>query len=302
VIAKIDKRWHRLTGDDIAVSAISYGFVSLFAIICVFPFFYVFCVSFMSYFEYLQYPLRIIPRSIDFGAYKEIMSFKLIRSGYFNTIFITVVGTALSISLMMLTAYPLSKKDLKGRGLMLGMITFTMFFGGGMIPNYILIRSLKLTNTLFALILPGCISAYNVILMKNFIRATIPVSLEEAAVMDGASPFKILVLIIVPLSLPAIATFIVFLAVGYWNEYFSAMIYCTSRNKWPLMVVLRELVIDSTAGGPGITAAISGAEAKPHPFTLKMAAIIFTTLPILVVYPFFQRYFIAGLFIGSVKE
>ena len=290
------------TADDYLVSGISYAIVTLFAFLCLFPFVYILGTSLMSYDEYLSAPLRIFPHKIDFAAYKEIFSFKLIYTGYQNTLFITIVETSLSIALLVLSAYPLSRKHLKGRGIILGLITFTMFFGGGMIPNYILIRNIGLNNNLWALILPVAISPFNLILMKNFILSTIPASLEEAALVDGASPIRILVSIILPLMKPAIATFVVFLAVGYWNDYFNAVIYCTKRPLWPLMVVLRELVVDNTSGLVGNTAAIVGQMQKTHSFTLKMAAIIVTTLPILVVYPFFQKFFIAGLFIGSVKE
>lgn len=290
------------TGDDHAVSAVSYIVITFFALLCLFPFIYIIGTSFMSYSEYLQAPMRVFPQKISLSAYEEIFGMKLIYTGYANTIFITVVGTTLSILLLVLSAYPLSRKFLKGRGVVLAMVTFTMFFGGGMIPNYILIRSLGMNNTLWALIVPGAISAFNLILMKNFILGTIPPALEEAALVDGASPVKILLSIIIPLSKPAIATFIVFLSVGYWNNYFSAVIYCTKRSVWPLMVVLREIVIDQSAGLTANTAAVISSMQKAHSFTLKMATIVVTTLPILIVYPFLQKFFIAGLFIGSVKE
>lgn len=290
------------TFDDRLVSIVSYTVITFFAIVCLFPFVYIIGTSFMSYGEYLEAPMRIFPHEISFSAYEEIFGMKLIYTGYGNTLFVTLVGTTLSILLLVLSAYPLSRKHLKGRGIVLAMVTFTMFFDGGMIPNYILIRTLQMNNTLWALILPGVISAFNLILMKNFIMGTIPASLEEAALVDGASPIKILLSIIFPLSKPAIATFIVFLSVGYWNNYFNAIIYCTKREVWPLMVVLREIVVDQSAGLTANTAAVISSMQKAHSFTLKMATIVVTTLPILIVYPFLQKYFIAGLMIGSVKE
>lgn len=275
--------------------------VTLFSLCCVLPFLYVFFTSFMSYDEYLAHPLRIIPAKIDFHAYKEILGYLLIHSGYLVSVTVTVIGTVLSVFLLVISAYPLSKPNLKGRKAVMGMILFTMFFNGGMIPNYILIRNLKIYNTIFALILPGCISAFNLILMKNFMKTTIPDSLEEAAKVDGANDLRILFSIVVPILKPAIATMTIFSAVSYWNNYFSAMMYISDRKKWPLILVLRELVVENTDAVSPTTAMLTAA-ARSHPFTLKMAAIVITILPILVVYPFMQRYFVKGISLGSVKE
>jgi putative aldouronate transport system permease protein len=255
----------------------------------------------MSYEEYLANPLRIIPAKPTIHAYKEIMGYELIHSGYLVTVLITIIGTTLSIFLLVISAYPLSKPELKGRNIVLGMILFTMFFNGGMIPNYLLVRNLGIYNTIWALILPGCISAFNLILMKNFIRTTVPASMEEAAKVDGANDLQVLFLIIVPLLKPAIATMVIFSAVNYWNNYFSAMMYIADRELWPLILVLRELVTENTDAVSPVSAMLTAA-ARSHPFTLKMAAIIIVILPILVIYPFMQRYFVKGIALGSVKE
>jgi len=275
--------------------------VALFALCCLLPFVYVFFVSFMPYEEYLANPLRVIPRNFTLQAYREIWGYALIRSGYLVTLFVTVVGTVLSVFLLVISAYPLSRKNLRGRKVFLSLILFTMFFNGGMIPNYLLVRNLGIYNTVWALILPGCISAFNLILMKNFIRTNIPVSLEEAARVDGAGDLRTLFSIVVPLLKPAIATMTIFHAVGYWNNYFSAMMYISDRKLWPLILVLRELVVENTNSVSPVSAMLT-AQARSHPFTLKMAAIIIVILPILVVYPFMQRYFVKGISLGSVKE
>ena len=278
-----------------AMDYVSMIVVGIFALICVMPFVYVFCVSFMPYSEYIENPLKIIPSHIDLTAYKQMLGYDLIRSGYLVTVFITIAGTALSIFLLVISAYPLSKKDLKGHRFFMGMVLFTMFFNGGMISNYILIRGIKLQNTVWSLIIPGCISAFNLILMKNFILQSIPDALEEAARIDGANDLQVLFRIVTPLLKPAIATMIVFCAVNYWNNYFSAMLYVSDRDLWPLTLVLRELVVSS------VTQMLTSAN-RSHPFTLKMAAIIITVLPILIVYPFMQKYFVKGVSLGSVKE
>jgi putative aldouronate transport system permease protein len=263
-----------------------------------FPFIYVLAFSFTSYEDYLANPLRLIPERPTMQAYTQILGMKLLQTGYRNTIIITILGTALNLFLLCISAYPLSKKKLKGRGVIMSLIIFTMFFSGGMIPNYALIRSLKLMNTYWALILPGAISAYNLILMRNFIAA-IPDSLEESAIMDGANEIVVLFRIILPLSLPAIFTFLLFHAVGQWNAYFDSILYITKRGLWPLMLVLRELVIE------GGQMAREGLDYDPNklaqPFTLQMASIVITVVPILLVYPFIQNYFMKGMLLGSVK-
>ena len=284
-----------------AMDYVSMIVVGIFALICVMPFVYVFCVSFMPYSEYIENPLKIIPSRIDLTAYKQMLGYDLIRSGYLVTVFITIAGTALSIFLLIISAYPLSKKDLKGHRFFMGMVLFTMFFNGGMISNYILIRGIKLQNTVWSLIIPGCISAFNLILMKNFILQSIPDALEEAARIDGANDLQVLFRIVTPLLKPAIATMIVFCAVNYWNNYFSAMLYVSDRDLWPRTLVLRELVVEDTSAVSSVTQMLTSAN-RSHPFTLKMAAIIITVLPILIVYPFMQKYFVKGVSLGSVKE
>ncbi len=283
------------------VELISIVVVTLFALCCVLPFVYVFFVSFMPYTEYLENPLKIIPSVFDLTAYKQLLDYDLIKTGYGVTLFITIVGTALSVFLLVITAYPLSKTRLRGHKFFMGMILFTMFFNGGMISSYILVRGIGLQNTLGALILPGCISGFNLILMRNFIKTSVPEALEEAARIDGANDLKILSSIVVPLLKPAIATMVVFCSVGYWNNYFSAMLYVSDRKLWPLTLVLRELVVEDTSAVSPVTQMLTSAN-RTHPFTLKMAAIVVTVLPILVVYPFMQRYFVKGVSLGSVKE
>jgi putative aldouronate transport system permease protein len=277
---------------------VNYVVVSLFALACIFPFFYVLVFSFTPYADYLANPLRFIPEHPSIQAYTQILGMRLLQTGYLNTIIITICGTTLNLFLLCISAYPLSKKNLKGRSIFMSLIIFTMFFSGGMIPNYALIRSLNLMNTYWALILPGAISAYNLILMRNFISA-IPDSLEESAIIDGANEITVLFKIILPLSLPAIFTFLLFHAVGHWNAYFDSILYITKRGLWPLMLVLRELVIE---GGEMAREGIEfNADKLAQPFTLQMAAIVITVVPILLVYPFIQRFFMKGMLLGSVK-
>jgi putative aldouronate transport system permease protein len=291
---------HRGT-EDVLLEIFAVLIITLFALACFVPFVYVFFTSFMSYEEYLSEPLRIIPSRPDLHAYKEIWGYDLIHSGYMVTMIVTVTGASLSVFLLVISAYPLSKPNLKGRRFFMGLILFTMFFNGGMIPNYLLVRNLGIYNSIWALILPGCVSAFNLILMKNFFITTIPPSLEEAAKVDGANEIRILFFILVPLLKPAIATMTIFSAVNYWNNYFSAMMYISDRKLWPLILVLRELVVENTDAVSPVSAMLT-ALARSHPFTLKMAAIVIVILPILLIYPFMQRYFVRGIVLGSVKE
>ncbi|MFK7697413.1 carbohydrate ABC transporter permease [Paenibacillus sp. HJGM_3] len=275
---------------------INYLGIGLFALACLFPFYYVAVLSVTPYSEYLDNPLLLFPSHFEFGAYKQIFNMPLMWSGYRNTILITVLGVALNIALLLVSAYPLSKKDLKGRNVILILITFTMFFNGGLIPNFFLVKELHLYNTIWSMILPGALGAYNLILMKNFI-SEIPPSLEESAFIDGANEIKVLTRIIIPLSKPAIATFVIFHAVTQWNTFFSAIIYTSKRDLWPLMLILRDLVVDDG----GVAKDAMDASTGVTVFTIKMAIIIFATLPIILVYPFLQRFFMKGLMVGSIK-
>ena len=287
--------------DDYAMDIFSVVLVGLFAFVCLAPFVYVFFTSFMPYEEYLANPTKLIPSVFTLQAYLQIWDYDLFRSGFGVTVFITVAGTLLSVFLLIISAYPLSKPELKGRRMIMAMITFTMFFNGGMIPNYILIRNIGLFNTVWALILPGCINVFYLIIMKNFIRITVPRSIEEAAKVDGANDIRILFTIVVPIIRPAIATMTIFSAVQYWNNYFNSMLYLKDRKLWPLMLVLRELVVEDTNSVSPITQMLTS-QNRSHPFTLRMAAIVLTLLPILCVYPFMQRYFVKGISLGSIKE
>ena len=275
--------------------------ILLVNVIMLYPIINVVSVSFSSYGEYLKNPGMVLPSDFSLETYRQVLKYPLLGSGYLTTIIVTVVGTFFGICLTILTAYSLSKKELAGRKVIMGFVLFTMFFNGGMVPNFLLIRELGLYDSLWALILPACLTAYNVILMRNFFQS-LPQSLFEAAEIDGANEPTILFRIAIPLSKPIIATILLFVAVGYWNGYMNGVIYIKSQQKWPLQLVLRELIMSATSLSQMAQGNLAeGAASAVSPVMLLYAAIVVAMIPILCVYPFLQKYFAKGVMIGAVK-
>ena len=279
----------------------NYIFLSLVALTTVAPFIYIIGASFATELELAQRPLLIIPHEISFNAYEYIFTTNKIISGFKNSVFITVAGTFINLFFTVTMAYAISKPRLRGRNFVLNMVIFSMFFGGGMIPSYIVVANmLNLKNTYWSVLLPGAISAYNMMIVKNFFQG-IPQELEESASMDGCTDIGILWKIVLPLSLPVLATFGLFYAVGHWNAYFGAMIYMPgAREKWPLQVLLREIIILSNA--TVADASLLDPEfVQPPEQSVKMAVIVVSTIPIMCVYPFLQKYFVKGVMVGALK-
>ena len=267
----------------------------LMSITILYPVLHVLAVSFSNNNNVVRGEVGIIPIRPNLEAYRYMFRYNLLGSGFKNSLFILIVGTSINLLMTMMTAYPLAKKSLIGRRFFMLMITFTMMFSGGLIPNYIVIVKLGLVDSLWSLILPGCVSAYNMIIMKNFFEA-LPAELNEAARIDVMSEMKILFRIVVPLSLPSLCTIGLFYGVGHWNAYFNATIYLNSRSRWPLQVVLRNLLENA------VTSEIDYGDSATLPVEpLKMAVVVFTTAPIVILYPFIQKYFVKGALVGSIK-
>ena len=267
----------------------------LMSITILYPVLHVLAVSFSNNNNVVRGEVGIIPIRPNLEAYRYMFRYNLLGSGFKNSLFILIVGTSINLLMTMMTAYPLAKKSLIGRRFFMLMITFTMMFSGGLIPNYIVIVKLGLVDSLWSLILPGCVSAYNMIIMKNFFEA-LPAELNEAARIDGMSEMKILFRIVVPLSLPSLCTIGLFYGVGHWNAYFNATIYLNSRSRWPLQVVLRNLLENA------VTSEIDYGDSATLPVEpLKMVVVVFTTAPIVILYPFIQKYFVKGALVGSIK-
>lgn len=283
----------RFGAADIAI----YAVLVLFAAVTVYPLLNVLAVSMTTYTAYLRAPLTIIPIQPTFGAYGFVFHHSLIRTSYRNTILVTAAGTLFRLLLTTLTAFPLSRRGFRGKPFFMTVLVITMMFNGGLIPNFYLVRRLGMYDTLFALFVPGALSAFYVILMKNFFES-IPESLIEAAKMDGASEPFILRTIVLPVSTAIVATLALFFAVGLWNSFFSAIIYIRRRELWTLQLLLREIVVESSQA---MTDELTSA-GRFHTQNLKYAVIIVAIAPILCLYPFLQRYFVKGIMIGSVKE
>ncbi|MGO4697149.1 carbohydrate ABC transporter permease [Paenibacillus sp. 2TAB26] len=270
----------------------------LFAVLAMLPFLYIVFNSFLSSEEFARRGVVFFPKKFSLDAYMYIFSTNTIVRSLLNTIFITLAGTAINIIFTSLMAYPLSRKELHGRKSIMLLIIFSMLFSGGMIPAFLVVKALGLMNSLWALLLPGAISAFNLIILKNFFQQ-MPDGIEEAAKIDGCNDIGILIKIVLPLSLPAIATFSLFYAVGHWNSFFTAILYINDTAKWPIQILLRQVVI-MAEGGIGDASQMSESLAIPAQ-SVKMAVITVSTLPILIVYPFLQKHFAKGVLLGSVK-
>ena len=280
---------------------LNYIILTLVAFTTILPFIYIIGASFATEYELATRPLFIIPQDVTLGAYEFIFSSNKILNGFGNSIFITVAGTLINLFFTVTMAYAISKTRIRGRNFILNMVIFSMFFSGGMIPGYIVVANmLHLKDTYWSVLLPGAISAYNMMIVKNFFQG-IPQELEDSAAIDGCNDLGILWKIVLPLSLPVLATFGLFYAVGHWNSYFGAMIYMSgARNKWPLQVLLREIIILSNASA-GDMAAMDPEFVQPPEQSIKMAVIVVSTVPIMCVYPFLQKYFVKGVMVGALK-
>lgn len=287
------KKKHKIEFFDIVV----YFIVTLAVIATLYPFINVLAVSLSPYSEYIKNPMMIIPKNLNFDAFDYILSNPVLGRSYFNTIFIVITTVIISLAVNLMAAYPLSQDGFRGKKAIMNIIIFTMLFSGGMIPGFLVMQGIKLYDTLWALILPSCFTAYNFVLMKNYVES-LPHSLIEAARLDGASEFRILCMIVAPLSAPIVATIAMFVAVGQWNSFFNAIIYTRSQSNWTVQLFLRELIMQSS-----VTTVFDAAEAEKNimPETIKYAAIIVVMLPIMCVYPFIQKYFMKGVMVGAVK-
>ncbi|MBB6729940.1 carbohydrate ABC transporter permease [Cohnella zeiphila] len=276
---------------------VNFALLSLVALITILPFIHVVAGSFTTGAEMAAKKFVLIPTEWSLEAYRFIFSTSTLFRAMAVSIGITAFGTLFSMTLTSLMAYGLSRRDLDGRKLLMFFVVFTMLFNGGLIPTFLVVKELGLIDTYAALVLPLSINAFNLIILKNFFQ-NIPEGLEESAKIDGCSDFGILLRIVLPLSMPAIATISLFYAVTYWNTYLNAILYLNDNKMWPIQVLLRQIVV--LASGMDYSSDLDSAVPPPDQ-AVKMAVIVVATLPILLVYPFLQKHFAKGALLGSIK-
>jgi len=290
---------HRSKADKVVYSGL-YIVLALFSIATLFPLYYVFIVSITPFSEVLRNGGFIIwPSEFTFTAYKEVFSSRTVPDALQVTLFITIVGTFLNLAVTSLLAYPMSKSYIPGRNFILFALVFTMLFNGGLIPTYLVVRGIGLYNTVWAMVIPGMVSTFNLLIMKTYFQ-NLPNELEDAAKVDGCGDLATLFRIILPLSMPIMATLGLFYGVTHWNEYFKGIMYVTERTLVPIQVVLRNMI-----QSPNVSQELATTNtlelAQLPPETVKMATVVVATLPILIIYPFLQKYFIKGMLIGAIK-
>ncbi len=272
--------------------------LSVFALTVLYPFYNAVLVSLVPQQIYVRSKFMLWPSKIILDSYGFVFKSRLIWTSLFNSTIITVVGTAYNMLLTILCAYALTK-PIPGRRFFRFLIVFTMYFSGGIIPYYLLIKDLKLMNTLAVMIIPTGIAIMYMLIISNYFKS-LPPSLEESAKLDGASDITILIRIILPLSLPLLATFTLYYVVDRWNEWFSAMMFIRTTTKWPLQLTLRKIIQDANFAN---TTLVPG-QVKPDTYgdSIKMASIVVTMFPMMMLYPFLQKYFLSGMMLGAVKE
>lgn len=291
----------KLSKGEQAASAVNYIILGGIALLALMPFVHVLAQSLSSHHAITSGKVSLWPVDFTMEAYIRVFREQEFLNSFQVSVLRTVVGTFVNVLLTCLLAYPISKAYIKGRSVILFLLVFTMMFGGGMIPTFLVVKETGLLNTFWAYIIPGAVSAFNVIIMKNFFQS-VPSELEESARIDGCSNLGILVRLVIPLSMPAIATITLFHAVAHWNSFFDTVLYVTNRDLFPLQVYLRELVMFNSSD---INTNASNSASMDSTLlaleSLKAAALISSTVPILIVYPFLQRYFVKGIMLGSVK-
>ena len=302
-IKRKKKRVQDPTADKV-FHVLNYVFLSFIAIVILLPLMNVVSSSLSDPWALGRGRVHLFPVGFNLEAYRILLQQQTLMTGFYNTIFYTVVGTTLNVVITVMCAYPLSRNDLVGRKLIMFYFTFTMLFSGGMIPTYLLIHSLGLLNTRWVMILPGAMSIFNMIIARTFFINSIPNELNEAGEIDGASDFQLILFVILPLSKPIIAVLTLFYAQAHWNSFFNAFLYLTNPNLFNLQVVLRNFITNIAAMLDASIEAGTIAEAQEVALmqnVVRYAVIVFTSIPIILVYPFAQRYFVKGVMIGSLK-
>lgn len=293
----------RDTREDKILYVIANIVMALALLVVGYPLIFIVSASFSNGFAIQSGKVLLWPVDVTLEGYKAVFGHKLIISGYSHTILYTVLGTFLNVSATLICAYPLSRRDMQWKGFYMFLFVFTMYFGGGMIPTYLMMRTLGIINTTWVMVLPGLISTYNMIITRTFIQSNIPQEMLEAAQIDGCSDFQYFFRMVLPLSKAVIAVITLYYAVGHWNAYFNALIYLTDRERYPLQIILREILVANQVNLSEVENMDPEELAAKAQLAnqLKYSLIIVSCGPILLAYPFVQKYFVKGVMIGSVK-
>ncbi len=291
----------KLTGSDFVYVGTCYILLIVGLVIILYPMLYVVSASFSSPLYVASGDMYLFPKGVSLMAYETVFKDQRIMMGYRNSLIYTTLGVMVSLSLTMLGAFVLSRKEMPGRNLIMGLFIFTMYFSGGLIPTYLVVKGLGMTNTLWVMIIPFAMSTYNLIIARTFIQNTIPESLTEAATIDGCSNTGIFLKIILPLSKAIIAVLVIYYGVAQWNGYFTALIYLSDLNRQPLQIILRDILVKND-----VSAMVDSAESTSSEYimlieVLKYAVAVVASVPMLILYPVVQKYFTKGVMIGAIK-
>ncbi|MEH7272933.1 carbohydrate ABC transporter permease [Neobacillus vireti] len=290
------------TKGDRLFTIVNYSVLSLLLVVFLYPLIYIVSASFSSTEAVLSGKVWLWPVDFSLEGYKAVFDYKLIWTGYANSLFYTVVGTLINIVMTILAAYPLSRDEFYGRKFFMLLFLFTMIFSGGLIPNYLLVKELGMLDTRWAMIIPGAMSVFNVIITRTYFKSTIPKELQEAAKIDGCSDFRFLWSIVLPLSGPIIAVMTLFYAVGHWNSFFNALIYLRDQDLFPLQLILNNILVQNQID-PQLLGDMEQQAAKAGlSELLKYSLIVVASVPVLIIYPFVQKHFVKGVMIGSLKD
>lgn len=288
------------TGDKIFIVSV-YAILSIILVIVLYPLIYVVSASFSDPQAVISGKVVLWPVDVTLRGYQAVFKNPKILTGFANSLFYMFVGTAINLVMTMLCAYPLSRKEFAARNKIAALFVFTMYFSGGLVPSYMIVSKLGLINTRWAMLIPTAMSTYNMIIARTYMVNSIPDELYEAAQLDGCSPFKYLLKVIVPLSKPIIAVLALYYGIAKWNNYFDAMLYLNDTSKWPITMVLREILIQNQIDPTMLTDASALSKLQGMTELLKYSVIVVASVPVLMIYPFVQKYFVKGVTIGAVK-
>jgi putative aldouronate transport system permease protein len=285
---------------DARFTWLNYALLGLFVITILYPLIYIISASFSSYHALISGKVWLWPVEPTLEGYIAVFKYKLIWTGFRNSLFYTIAGTLINVVMTLLAAYPLSRKDLDGRNALMFLFVFTTMFSGGLIPTYLLVKDIGILNTQWAMLLPGALNVWNMVVTRTYFQTAIPDEMLEAAKIDGCSDFRFLWKIVLPLSGPIIAVITLFYAVGHWNQFFNALIYLKQQSLYPLQIVLRDILVQNEVDVSMLDTE-DAAKREGLRELLKYALIVVSSVPMLVVYPFVQKHFVKGVMVGSLK-